>query len=462
MASVLIFAILAMLAACDQEPLIDPQADLVVYGARVWDGTGTPPTGPSLLQVSNGRVLSLTALASDSRIATAALAAGVPAINAIDRYVVPGLINAHGHVGVTWSEDMETGYEEYVTAELQRYARFGVTTVNSLGGSRDRAFFVRDQSWSAEGIGGARLLVAGPVVTGSTAAQAVAMTSGAAAMGPDWIKIRVDDNLGTTTTMPPEAYRAAIDRAHALNLPLAAHIFYEKDAKELLKAGADLVAHSIRDREVDNETIELFRQTGVCYVPTLTRELSTFVYSERPAFFDDPFFAADADSAQIAVLSDPARQERTARSPRAQAYRTALQVAQRNLKQLSDADAGIAFGTDSGPLGRFQGYFEHLEAGLMAEAGLTPAEILRSATGEAADCLARDDVGTLEPGRLADFIVLREDPLEDIRNLRTIESVWVGGSRIPLHDFPLRQITSRLGSFPNWKRLLAPRSAVSL
>ena len=90
----------------------------------------------------------------------------------------------------------------------------------------------------------------------------------------------------------------------------------------------------------------------------------------------------------------------------------------------------IGFGTDSGPMGRFQGYFEHMEMGLMAEAGLTPEQILRAATGAAADCLGRDDIGTLEAGRRADFIVLGANPLEDVANMRSIEGVWVGGDRV--------------------------------
>ena len=165
-------------------------------------------------------------------------------------------------------------------------------------------------------------------------------------------------------------------------------------------------------------------------MPTLTREVSAFAYGERPAFLDDPFLAADVDSAQVRTVTDPARQARVRSSPQPAAYRTALEVAQGNLKRLSDAGVAIAFGADSGPLGRFQGYFEHMEMELMAEAGLSPEAILRSATGAAAACLGREDVGTLEPGRRADFVVLRADPLADVRNAREIESVWVGGDRI--------------------------------
>ena len=90
----------------------------------------------------------------------------------------------------------------------------------------------------------------------------------------------------------------------------------------------------------------------------------------------------------------------------------------------------IAFGTDSGPPARFQGYFEHMETELMAAAGLSPRQILRSDTGGAAACVGLDEVGTIEPGKWADLVVLTADPLRDIANLRTIDSVWIAANRV--------------------------------
>ena len=374
--------------------------------------------------------MSLAPLAEGIDVAEAAAEAGVTAVDATGKYVVPGLINTHGHIAGTWNGAMAVDYADYATAELERYARFGVTSVNSLGGDREPSFALRDASWGDASPAHARLLVAGPVVTGPTPEEAAAATEAAAAMGPDWIKIRVDDNLGTTSKMSPETYAAVISRAGEHGLRVASHLFYQEDAKGLLRAGTGMVAHSIRDEAVDDETIGLFRETGVCYVPTLTREVSTFAYGERPAFFDDPFLMSDVDMAQVEAVSDPERQARVRASGAAEAYGRALEIAQANLARLSEAGVPIAFGTDSGPLGRFQGYFEHMEMGLMAEAGLTPEQILRSATGVAADCLGRDDIGTLEAGRRADFIVLGANPLEDVANMRSIEGVWVGGDRV--------------------------------
>lgn len=433
------FALALGLAGCGGEPLLDPRADLVVHGGRIWDGTAAGAFGggtfgePALLQAAGGRVLSVTPLpfrSAGARAAESAAEAGAVVVDATGRYLIPGLINAHGHVGSTWTPDAGVEYTEYAATELQRYARFGVTTVNSLGDDREPSFALRDASWTEEPPGRARLLVAGPVAAGATPAEVTQAVDDAAVFGPDWIKIRVDDNLGAVSKMTPDVYAAAIRAARDHNLRLASHMFYLEDAKGLLRAGTGLIAHSIRDLPVDDETIGLFLETGVCYVPTLAREVSAFAYGERPAFLDDPFLVADVDSAQVRTVTDPVRQARVRSSPQPAAYRAALEVAQGNLKRLSDAGVAVAFGTDSGPLGRFQGYFEHMEMELMAEAGLSPEAILLSATGAAADCLGREDVGTLQPGRRADFVVLRADPLADVRNAREIESVWVGGEPI--------------------------------
>jgi imidazolonepropionase-like amidohydrolase len=209
-------------------------------------------------------------------------------------------------------------------------------------------------------------------------------------------------------------------------------MFYLADAKALVQAGVDFLAHSVRDTDVDRELIDLMKARDVCLSPTLMREVSTFVYESRPSFFDDPFFRREVDPQVLAALEDPKRQASVAQSRPAQLYKKALEIARRNVKALHAAGVGLASGTDTGPPARFQGYFEHLELEELVKAGLTPAEALVAATGNAARCMGLGDrVGTLQPGRYADFIVLSRNPLEDIRHTRTIESVWVSGNRVP-------------------------------
>lgn len=395
----------------------------VFVGARAIDGTLIED---SVIVVRDGKVAAIGPRAKLS------IPADADRIDVAGKTIIPGMINAHGHVGETvgLSTGAELYTEENVKRQLALYARYGVTTVVTLGGDQEAAFRLRD----AQGKGvldRARIFPSGPVLAPATPEEARKQVAELAPKKPDFVKIRVDDNLGTTPKMPPEVYRAVIDEAHRHNLRVAAHLYYLDDAKGLLKAGVDFVAHSIRDKEVDAELIGLLKAQDVCVCPTLMREVSTFVYESEPVFFADPFFLRDADKSVLDRLREAKRQEAVRASKSAQQYKLALELAKRNLKRLSDAGVRIAMGTDTGPPGRFQGYFEHEELRLMAEAGMTPRQILSAATTDAARCMkATGRLGTLQPGAWADLVVLAKNPLDDIANARTIESVWLGGVKI--------------------------------
>jgi imidazolonepropionase-like amidohydrolase len=389
-----------------------------IVGARIWDGTGADALNPGVMLIRDGRIMYVGSSGA------VPIPAGATVVNLNGRTIIPGLINTHGHVGDVMG--LEGGHydRENLTRQLRLYAEYGITTVNSLGGDGREGIRLRDEQ-SMTGLDRARLFVAGAVVTGNTVDAALAQVRENADMGVDWMKLRVDDNLGNTSKMSPQIYSAIIDESHELGLRLASHLFYLDDAKALMRAGTDFIAHSVRDQDVDDEFLGMLAQSGICYTPTLTREVSTYVYENRPDFFDDPFFLTHADPAVLEELQTPDRQARSARS---QGYKPALVVALRNLKTISDAGLPVVMGTDTGPAARFQGYFEHMELDLMAQAGLTAEQVLRSATGVAAECLRLDDeIGTLRPNRWADFVVLTENPLADIRNARSIESVWIAG-----------------------------------
>ncbi len=134
-----------------------------------------------------------------------------------------------------------------------------------------------------------------------------------------------------------------------------------------------------------------------------------------------------------AQLKDPKRHEqiRTSNGWKAgQQYKAGLEVAKRNLKTLSDKGVRIAMGTDTGPPARFQGFFEHLELEMMVDSGLTPMQAIVSATGDAARCYKKNgELGTLAAGAAADLLILGANPLDNIRNTRTIEQVWISGKR---------------------------------
>jgi imidazolonepropionase-like amidohydrolase len=379
-------------------------------GFTLIDGSGRGPIPNAVMVVRDGRIV---AAGSAAMVSVPASADRVP-LNG--KFVIPGLINAHGHVNAP--EDLRT------------YAAYGATTVFSLGGDQAPVFAARDAQ-AVSTPDRARVFVAGPVLTPRTPEEARTQVRDVAAQKVDIVKIRVDDNLGTARKMAPEVYRAVIDEAHRQGLRVAAHLFYLADAKSLLDAGADLVAHSVRDADVDAALIAAMKSKSVCLVPTLMREVSTFVYETTPSWFEDSLFLAHANREWIARLREPARQQEMRNSASAQRYKAALVVASRNMKTMHDAGVTVAMGTDTGPMGRFQGYFELMELELMAKAGMTPSEVILSATRDAARCMKADrDLGTLEPGKWADFVALDASPLENISNVRRISSVWIAGNRV--------------------------------
>jgi imidazolonepropionase-like amidohydrolase len=379
-------------------------------GATLIDGTDRAPISNATIVVRDGRIVAAGAASAIS------IPAGAERVALTGKTVIPGLINAHGHVTAP--------------GDLRTYAAYGITTVYSLGGEPASVFAARAEQ-NTPALDRARVYVAGPVLTPNTPDEARTQVAGVADQKVDIVKIRVDDNLGTAQKMTPEVYRVVIDEAHKRGLRVATHLFYLADAKSLLAAGSDLVAHSVRDADVDAELIAALKSRGVCVSPTLMREVSTFVYESTPDFFADPFFLSHANAEWVATLKQPARQEAMRTSQSAQRYKVALEVAKRNLKRLSDAGVPIAMGTDTGPTGRFQGYFELMELELMVKSGLTPRQALASATRDAARCMKLDrDLGTLEAGKWADFVVLDASPLADISNVRRIASVWIAGNRV--------------------------------
>lgn len=404
-------------ATCTPE---DPGPPVTAFtGATVWDGTGAPPVANATILVLEGRILSVEG--------GGAVPDGATSIDLAGHHVIPGLINTHGHVNGLWAGVDASSERDRLAADLTLYARYGVTTVNSLG-DETPLMALRDASTGEEPR--ARVLASGPVIDDAEPEAAAASARANVEAGADWLKLRVDDNLGTGTKMPWDAVQAVLDVSEESGVPLATHLFYLEDAKRLLEMDTGMIAHSVRDRPVDGEFVAALEEAGICYVPTLTREVSTFAYADNPDFLADPFFLAEAHPGQLARVTDPDFVGRMAESRAAAGYRVALEQALENVKTLVDQGLPVAMGTDSGPAGRFPGYFEHMELWMMVDAGITPEQALLSATSVAAGCLGRDDIGTLEAGRWADFLVLEDDPLQDIEATRSLARVYVAGRQL--------------------------------
>ena len=396
------------------------EAQTTAYvGGSVWDGTGASIIRNATMVVEDGRITAVSP--------SAEIPAGTEIVFLEGKVLIPGLINTHGHVSGRWAAEDVVDEQDRIRGDLELFAKYGVTTVNSLG---DGLAVIEVRKSSSPLDPRARLLSAGAVIAGDTPEAARNQALANADAGVDWLKLRVDDNLGSSRKMPWDAVQAVMNIGNERGLRVATHLFYLEDAKRLIDMGTGMIAHSVRDTDVDQEFIDSLLESGVCYVPTLTREVSTYIYGTRPGFFDDEFFTEYANEDEIERLSEPAYMERTLASASGAAYRVALVQAMENMVILQDAGAPVTFGTDAGPAGRFPGYFEHMELALMVGGGLTPTQALLAATSVAASCLGLDDIGTLEPGKWAGFIELDEDPTRDITYTQMIDQVYIAGQPV--------------------------------
>jgi imidazolonepropionase-like amidohydrolase len=247
----------------------------------------------------------------------------------------------------------------------------------------------------------------------------------------DIVKIWVDKQHGTVPEMKPEIYKAVIEEAHKDGLRVAAHMYALEDAKRLVVDGVDVLAHSVRDRGVDDALVTAMKQHHVWYIPTFTVDESFYTYAERPAFMRTTFFQEAAGPVLTAKLNGDAYAEKVMGDPQTAQHESDFATGQKNLKKLYRAGVLVGFGTDSGAMpGRIPGFSEHRELELMVRAGLTPMQAICAATGENAKLLNVTDRGTIAVGKRADLLVVDVDPLTDIRNTRKIFAVYHDGRRV--------------------------------
>ena len=417
--------------------LYSQQPVMVLKNVSIIDGTGASTRMKTDMVISGGVIKSIGE----------PVPAGAATIDMSGRFIMPLINNAHGHLGNV--KDTTMAASNYTPAnvrhQLKRYLDYGVGAVLSMGTEQPVGVKIRDSS-RAGLIPGATMYSAiygfgvpealPPVSMGfshiyrpASVEEAIKEVDELAPLKPDVIKIWVDGN----PTMKEEIYTAIINEGHRKGIRVAAHVYRLADARKLVGAGVDIFAHSIRDSVMDEAFAEEIKRRNIICIPTLSLDEFAYIYEDDPEWLKDPYFRLALEPGVYEMVTSPAYKERLKHNPATERERNALRIAMKNLEILHRAGVMIALGTDSGAMPiRVQGFSELLEMELMVQAGLTPLEAIRAATLNSATLLrAERKTGSLEPGKDASFIILDDDPSENIRNIRHhIKAVWVRGKKV--------------------------------
>ena len=434
-----------------------PGATLLFERARLILGHGGVIENGALL-VEGDRILEV------GRTGEVAAPLGATSIDLAGKTVIPALIDAHAHLGyegyTSWGS--ENYSRENLIEHLERYAYYGFGAVFSTGSDpEDLAIEIQGAQREGE-VEGARFLFGAGMAppgqgpnnqflghalalaeeTGMTVLRGVASEEEGrtavrevSAKEIPFIKIWVDDRGGSQEKLPRNVYRAIIDEAQAHGIEVIVHQQNAQDMPDLLEAGVAGFLHGRLGPAMDDGLAAQIRDSGAFLVPNLgLGEL------RRERVGDDPFLQEATLPEVAARLGEAydARQPAGATVRGGTAAQGAAARASERERELSEAfsrllaaDVDIVLGTDAGAVpDHFFGYTGHRELEIFVRLGMTPMQAIVAATSRPAQRLGLFEMGTIAPGKTADFVILDANPLEDIRNTRTISRVYLRGQEV--------------------------------
>lgn len=449
------------------------QSILVLMNGTVIDGTGAPPRPASVVEIRDGRIASVGSAADYD------VPDGAEVIDASGKWLLPGLIDTHTHFldsGSLYTSPDDYDLTQYVPhgeerrwirdampETLDAYLCSGITTVASFGGPRWELDLARETE-------APHVLTTGPflanfpvgevtlwtledpvLVTLESPEDARAKVRELEARGVDLIKVGFGAGPGLTLDDFRPKLEALVDEAHRLGLRVAMHAEELDTAKVAIRSSVDVLAHTVVDRVVDSEFLELASASGVVSITGLAH------FDRYRAVLEGtvellPIETRCGDGRVIATWDELEEIPADERPEMPAAIRwgssdEAREILETNVRKMHAAGIPLATGSNGGNVGTLQGPSYHRELHRLADAGIPLDAIVVAATRNAARALGIGDVrGTLTPGKAADVLVLRANPLEDVDHFAAIDSVYVDGQRVERRERVPAEPMSYLGA----------------
>ena len=419
------------------------QQAVVYEGGRLIVGDGSAAIENGAFVVQNGHI---TAIGRAIK-----APAGATRVNLTGKTVMPALINVHVHIGyekyTSWGAQNYTA--ENVLDHLQREAFYGTAATQSVGSSPLEASLQIQRDQQAGKFPPASLFFfipgyappnGGPdevlreatnalhaINEVSTAEQARASIRKMAGLDIKAVKIWVDDRRGTYPKMTPEVYNAIIDESHKHGMLVHAHATTLADQKAVVRAGADVLVHLVQGQKLDDEYLALLKEKKPYWATVISLGDPTAVCEHDP-FFEQAMPVSVIAKIRATTVRRPLAPSCGPPAPNAATRETIIEY---NFPRMIAAGARVVLGTDTGiEPGHTFGSGEHVEIARWVQLGLTPLQAITAATQRPAELLGLKDMGTLAVGKRSDFIVLDANPLENIRNTRSISSVYLAGAKV--------------------------------
>ncbi len=445
-------ALLLCLSGCSGDQA-GSGSELIITDVTLIDGTGSDPHAGVDIRIADGRIIEI---GPDLSAASAA-----ETIDGSGKYVIPGLIDAHVHMDAPIVFQLTPEEKVRVVENNPRAFLYnGVTTVLNVSSEVDWIFEQRQAEREGRLLS-PRLYVMGRSFTpvdgwGSRhggalgdADDAVARAQDYISRGTDGFKVIIEDGLGASGTynrMSEEMMMAISKVARENDVPIYTHAINLDEFHSAVAMSSTAIVHGLEDPIPPGDTIlQDMVENNVMFVPTHSLWEAFLRHDEAAADLNDPILRGSVPHFLLDYMQDPDyRAEETRRflavadMPVYQWAEEKIPVFSENILKAHQAGVIVAAGTDAGgPVGyNFQGYNLPWEVKLFVQAGLTPMEALVAATRNGAMVIGvEDQLGTVATGKLADLLILSANPLEDIENIRKIETVIYKGAAYPRDAF---------------------------